>query len=275
MGLRRHPWLLVALALPLAVAAIALAASWSTPRSKAHSPSHRDQSPVTLELRLERTTLRPGRNDAGVAVVTNHSGHLLHMRDCLNRRGLVAGLVSPRVAYLPGPPLRHCQLIRSIPPGVTTLPTWVATTYQRCGTPGTPRCNGIAPIDLPAGTYHVRFPLAGLPRATRVVLPSVTVLPPAWLTALHGSEGSLLIAASPCDPGPLETPVTAGPRVDVVVVHRGHVVSRRSLAFPGGTFSVSLAPGHYVVRSRSAHRTAEVTVLRHRQTVANLRSECY
>jgi len=226
---------------------------------------------VTAVMHLDRTTVRPGLPDWGVVVVTNHSGRVLHIHGCANRRGLVAGLVSSRVTYEPGPPLRGCHQLRAIGQGTTTFKTWVATTYQYCGVRGQPACHpGFGLYDLPPGRYRVRFPLAGLPLTTNVELPkAVTVLQPSWLVSLHGSQGSLLVAASPCvgsyDSGNL--PVT------VVVIHDGRSLARRS-ARDGADFTFALPPGRYVVRT-SAHKRAVAQVKTRRQTLANLTAVCY
>lgn len=228
---------------------------------------------VAVSIHLNRTTLQPGLTDRGVVIITNHSGRVLLIHDCRNRGGLVAGLTSSRVAYFVGPPLRGCHLIRTVGPGVTNFPTWISTTYQNCDTPRMPACNGLGPIELPAGKYQVRFPLAGLPRTTVVVSPAVKVLPPAWLTSLHGSQGSLLIAASPCV-GTLMTANTKLPGVKVVVIGQGHLVARRASSSGGASFTLALAPGRYVVRT-DAHKRAVVTVSTGRQTIANVNAICF
>lgn len=258
-----------AIRLSLAAAAIgsgSLAVSSST-IAAASSP----KASVTVAMRLDRTTVRPGLPDWGVVVVTNHSGRVLHIGGCANRRGLVAGLVSSRVTFDPGPPLRGCHQNRAIGPGTTTLKTWVATTYQFCGVRGQPACHpGFGLSDLPPGRYRVRFPLAGLPLTTKVELPeSVTVQQPAWLVSLHGSQGSLLVAASPCagtaDSGNL--PVT------VVVIQHGRSLARGS-ARGGADFTFVLPPGRYVVRT-SAHLRAVAHVKTRRQTLTDLTARCY
>lgn len=113
-------------------------------------------------------------------------------------------------------------------------------------------------------------PLAGLPLTTNVELPrAVTVLQPTWLVSLHGSQGSLLLAASPCegsyDSGNL--PVT------VVVIHDGRSLARRS-ARGGAEFTFALPPGRYVVRT-FAHKRAVAQVKTRRQMLANLTAVCY
>jgi hypothetical protein len=226
---------------------------------------------VSVTLHLDRTTTRPGRIDPGQVVITNHSGHVLHIRDCVNRRGLVAGLTSAGVPYEVRPPLRGCHLIRPIGPGRTSLPTWVATTYQNCGELGYPACTGIGLSDLPAGKYVVRFPLAGLPPETVTKLPTVTVLPPAWLTALHGAQGSLLVAASPCM-GFMITANSRLPSVMAVVIRGGRVFGRAS-AIGGGLFTFALPPGRYVVTT-TAHMRMVVHLKTGRQTIANLNPGC-
>jgi hypothetical protein len=228
------------------------------------------QGTVTAVMHLDHLTMRPGPPDWGVVVVTNRSGRVLHIHGCANRGGLVAGLVSSRVTYNPSPPLRGCHQVTTIGAGATTFRTWVATTYQNCGIRGQPACTGFGLSDLPPGTYHVRFPLAGLPMTTDVVLPArVTVLAPAWLASLRGSQGSLLVYASPCIGVFMSG---EQPRVTVAVDRHGRLVARRS-ARGGATFTFALLPGHYVVRS-SAHRRADVIVRTRRQTVANLASLC-
>jgi len=231
----------------------------------------RPAASVAVVIYLDRKTVLPGPIDRGIAVVTNNSGRVLHIRDCRNRGGLVAGLVSTQVAYFTGPPLLDCRLVEPIRPGVTTLRTWVATQYQNCGTTGMPKCTALGLSDLPAGTYWVRFPLAGLPATTTVQTTKVTVLPPSWLTSLSGSQGSLLVAASTCVatamvPNPL-------PKVSVVVIHQGQVVARRSVTYPGGTFTLALTPGRYVVRSGAQVR-ATITIVSRKQTIADVRARC-
>ncbi len=204
--------------------------------------------------------------------ITNHSGRTLLIHDCRNRGGLIAGLTSSRVAYLVSPPLRGCHLVRSIRPGMNRLATWIATTYQNCNTPRTPRCTALGLSDLPPGTYRVRFPLAGLPRTTMVSSPMVKMLAPTWLASLHGEQGSLLVSASPC----IATAFLPGPKlpgVKVVVIQRGNVVARRASASGGELFTLTLAPGRYVVRT-DAHMRAVVTILARRQTISNLNPLC-
>lgn len=227
---------------------------------------------MAVSIQLDRTTLRPGPIDRGVVIITNRSGRMLLIHDCRNRGGLVAGLRSTRVAYLVGPPLRGCHLDRSIRPGVTRLTTWIATTYQNCNTPRTPRCTALGLSDLPPGNYRVRFPLAGLPRRTTVTTPTVTVLAPTWLASLHGQQGSLLVSASPCF-GTLITSSTKLPGVKVVVIQQGHVVARRASASGGALFTMALAPGRYVVRT-DAHMETVVTISTRQQTIANLNPLC-
>jgi len=205
-------------------------------------------------------------------IITNRSGRTLLIHDCRNRGGLVAGLTSSRVAYLVGPPLRACHLVKSIRPGVTRLATWIATTYQNCNILRTPRCTALGLSDLPPGTYRVRLPLAGLPRTTMVTTPTVTVLTPTWLASLHGQQGSLVVSASPCV-GTLITSSTKLPGVKVVVIKQGQVVARRASASGGALFTMALAPGRYVVRT-DAHMRTVVMISTRRQTIANLNPLC-
>jgi hypothetical protein len=255
---RRAIWVLLA----AAVIGSTSLASFGAVLAAASSP----EASVTAVMHLDHTTVRPGPPAWGAVVVTNHSGQVLHIHGCANRRGLVAGLVSSRVTYDPGLPLRGCHQLRDVGPGTTTFKTWVATTYQYCGVRGQPACHpGFGLSDLPPGRYRVRFPLAGLPLTSKVELPeSVTVLPPAWLVSLHGSQGSLLVAASPC----MGTADSGNLPVTVVVIHHGRSLARRS-ARGGADFTFALPPGRYVVRT-SAHLRAVVHVQTRRQTLTNL-----
>jgi hypothetical protein len=237
------------------------------------APPPRSTAPVSVVIRLSHTTVRAGAYVEGTAVVSNHTNETLSIPFCPRGRGVVVGLQSRAVMYRTGLPLRWCHRRVPIQPGRTRLALRLATTQQVCGGsdyPGEPLCVGIGPTPLPTGAYHLRVSLVGLGEGVRVTAPRVTLTVPYWRAALKGSEGSLLVAASPC----IGTAYIsrAEERVSVVVIAHGHVVARR-VWYGGHLFDFSLAPGRYVVRTSSPGRSI-TQVASGRQTVLDRFERC-
>jgi hypothetical protein len=120
--------------------------------------------PLTVQIRLDRTTVAAGRPINGVAIVTNASGHPLTIADC-NGAWLQVGLSNARIRYSPA--WLDCLSVPGtvLRPGTTRIPITVRTTYDSCtqrassATDGLPACqrgpHGETSMPpLPPGNYR-------------------------------------------------------------------------------------------------------------------------
>lgn len=131
-----------------------------TTSTRSSEPPSSAGHPLTVEIRLDQTTIKAGDPISGVAIVTNTSGHSLVITTCLHT-WLQVGLTNATVTPEPGWLLCRDAHGTSIPAGTTRDPITVGTTYDRCtdGTPtaDTPKClqegKRAAPPPLPPGNY--------------------------------------------------------------------------------------------------------------------------
>ena len=121
--------------------------------------------PLTVQLRLDETTVPAGQPISGVAVVTNSTAHPLTIADC-NGYWLQVGLTAAGLPY--SPVWDQCLSIPGtvLQPGTTRMPITIETTYDGCNprpgeaTDTMPACivghggqRDVMP-PLPPGTYR-------------------------------------------------------------------------------------------------------------------------
>ena len=134
----------------------------SQPQSTQSGNPRVPRHPLTVQIRLDQTTVPRGHPISGIAIVTNAARHALTIVDC-NGTWLQVGLSNDQLTYSPG--RFDCLTIPGtiLPPGTTRVEISVDTTYSRC----TPRAN-TATAEMPACTHgrHGRLAMPPLPPGT-------------------------------------------------------------------------------------------------------------
>jgi hypothetical protein len=119
----------IAAAVVVAIAAVLLIARLSGHHSSppAATADHR----LTIQIRLDQTTVRAGTTITGTATITNTARHPLEITTC-HHVWLQVGLESTTIPYKPG-----WLTCRDVPPtrlhvGTTRVPITIRTTYTQC-----------------------------------------------------------------------------------------------------------------------------------------------
>jgi hypothetical protein len=146
---------------PLAVVALALLTVFAS-TTAAYGTS---KATVSIEVKLNVTTIRAGHSIHGTAILTNSSSKSILVQAFNCSQWLFVGLAMKDVPYDPAVATAGCTNSVTLKPGANRVPITVSTNYQACGNgpqKGTlelPHCVGVgkhlAMPALPRGTYHV------------------------------------------------------------------------------------------------------------------------
>lgn len=253
------------------MAALSIAGCGATAVS---APSHRlALESIALHVPLSVPT---GSPLSAELVITNRTGATIRSRPC-TRNWIVLGLETARLPYkLPIPPA-DCEFHLVLRPGVNRFQVSIPTIHAGCGLPRIgPPCNAFGrPPDLPVGTYHLELAATGLrlsPKLHFGALPTVTLGPPTWETALRPGQGSLLVATSACIATAFIAPPSHYP-VWVIVRQHAHVFEHAT-GHMALVATYALSPGTYYVNTDLAWRHGFVRIRAGRQTVDNLDADC-
>lgn len=165
------------------LAPVLLAAGAALLAAPASGAAPSSPHPVTVTLSLHRTRAPAGNPIRGVVTITNTTEQTITVQTCALAGWLFVGLVGRHYTYSPIRPAIACRPTVRLRPGATRERVRVSTRYQACTMdargvrPGLPRClPGNATPPLPAGTYHTKIIVIGLPRRTRLPRPTTVRL---------------------------------------------------------------------------------------------------
>lgn len=160
------------------------------PQTAGANGSAKDQAPITIRIKLDRTRVVAGTPIKGTAVITNPRSNGVLVKQCAIDGWLAVGLTNRTIHYSPAFPLVGCNPSVVLAPGRHRFPVTVVTTYESCLQPGgqsttfVPKClstvvssNPLPP--LPAGRYSAKVVTIGLPANTAVSNTVVVTLLPA------------------------------------------------------------------------------------------------
>jgi hypothetical protein len=142
--------------------------------SVASPSSATDKTPVSVQVKLNTTTIRAGHPIHGTAILTNSSSKSILVQAWNCNQWLFVGIASKQVAYDPAVPTSACPNSVTLKPGINRVPITVSTSYDACqqgprkGTIELPHCAGVdkkmGMPALPRGVYHVVVLTNGLPQ---------------------------------------------------------------------------------------------------------------
>jgi hypothetical protein len=149
---------------------VVVAAALLSIAGTASASSAANKTPVSVQVKLNVTTIRAGHSIHGTAIITNSSSKSILVQGWSCDQWLFVGLASKEVAYDPAVPISACPNSVTLKPGANRVPITVSTSYDTCeqgpqkGTIQLPHCTkGGAPA-LPKGMYHVVVLTNGLPQ---------------------------------------------------------------------------------------------------------------
>jgi hypothetical protein len=163
---------------------IVVAAALVSIAGTASASSAANKTPVSVQVKLNVTTIRAGHSIHGTAIITNSSSKSILVQGWSCEQWLYVGLASKKIAYDPAVPVSACPNSVTLKPGANRVPITVSTSYDVCqqgpqkGTVELPHCpkrgSAVGMPALPKGTYHVVVLTNGLsefaPYAFRVLV---------------------------------------------------------------------------------------------------------
>jgi hypothetical protein len=154
---------------------IAIVALALLPLAGTASPSSAtSKTPVSVQVKLNTTTIRAGHSIHGIVILTNSSSKSILVEGFNCNQWLFVGIASKQVAYDPAVATSACPNSVTLKPGMNRVPITVSTKYDVCGggaqkgTIQVPHCAGVGKRmgmpALPRGVYHVVVLTNGLPQ---------------------------------------------------------------------------------------------------------------
>jgi hypothetical protein len=118
------------------------------------------KAPVSVQVKLNVTSIRSGHSIHGTAILTNASSKSILIQSFNCYTWLYVGLANKAIPYDPAFPTSACPNALNLKPGKTRVSITVSTMYQACqqgGRPGDglPPCTKSGMPTLPKGSYHV------------------------------------------------------------------------------------------------------------------------
>jgi hypothetical protein len=129
--------------------------------------------PVSIRIVLNVTTITPGHDIHGSAILTNASSKSIQVSTWECDQWLFVGLANRHVSYDPAVPTAACTQNFELKPGANRVAITVSTKYQVCagaGAPspgGPPRCTRSGMPSLPKGKYHIVVLTNGFPKVAQ------------------------------------------------------------------------------------------------------------
>jgi hypothetical protein len=128
------------------------------------------KTPVSVQVRLNVTSIRSGHSIHGTAILTNASSKSILIQSFNCYQWLYVGLANKTIPYDPAVPTSACPNSVTLKHGANRVPITVSTKYYHCvqgpqkGTIEVPRCTKLGMPALPKGSYHVVVLTNGLPQ---------------------------------------------------------------------------------------------------------------
>jgi hypothetical protein len=124
------------------------------------------KSPISIQVRLSRTSVLAGVPIHGVAIISNASDKTILVNSCATDGWLFVGLANKSVSFDPAVATVACASSIHLKPGANRFSIVVSTRYGECGSTTTPKCTGPVMPLLPKGLYHTSVVTLGLPKGT-------------------------------------------------------------------------------------------------------------
>jgi hypothetical protein len=128
------------------------------------------KTPVSVQVKLNVTSIRSGHSIHGTAILTNASSKSILIQSFNCYQWLYVGLANKTIPYDPAVPTSACPNSVTLKPGANRVPITVSTKYYHCvqgpqkGTVEVPHCTKLGMPALPKGSYHVVVLTNGLSR---------------------------------------------------------------------------------------------------------------
>ena len=214
------------------------------------------RAPVTIKVKLDRTSIPAGVAILGTVTLSNNTSKTIAIHSCPGDLVMI-GLTNNEVPYNPAVATNACVGTVKLKPGEHHISVTVETFYTNCmvrPSSGRPICTlfGIPP--LPTGHYWTKVITQGLPKGTTGPAPvMVTVTTPEPSVPISTPHGTVVVNAPYC------SATRAGPPRVAVALWQG----RNLLGVVDGDgrspFVFRLAPGRYIVQ-RGDRKQAAVNV---------------